>query len=429
MTSNIKKLPKSNVEISVELSVDELLPYLKKSAEKISQNAKIEGFRPGKAPYDIIKAKFGEMAILQEAIDEIIMKTYYEVIKENNLTTIGQPQISVEKLAPENPFAYKAIVPILPKVKLGDLSKISLKREEIKITDEQVQKIIDEIRSMRAEEKKVDRPVKSGDLVKINFDVFRDNVPIENGKSQNYPLLIGENRFIPGFEDNLLGLKTGEEKTFTLDFPDNYHEKSLAGKPAEFRVKIIEVAEVIRPELTDDLAKEISAGKFPTIEELKTNIRANLLEEEKAKQERQLEIKLLEEAVKISEFEELPELLVHEEIHRMLHELEDNIAKQGLEFSNYLTSMKKSPEELEKELEPQAELRVKTSIIAKEIFQEQKMEVTPDEVEKEIAELLKNYPPNPDVAKQLETETYKDYLKNAIGNRKVIEYLKKIIIK
>jgi trigger factor len=203
----------------------------------------------------------------------------------------------------------------------------------------------------------------------------------------------------------------------------------LAGKPAEFKVKIIEVAEVIKPELTDDLAKGVSAGKFPTVEELKTNIRANLLEEKKAKQERQLETKLLEEAVKISEFEELPELLVHEEIHRMLHELEDNVARQGFDFTNYLTSIKKTPEELEKGFEPQAALRVKTSIIAREIYQEQKFEVTPDEVEKEIAKLLEHYPENPDVRKQIETETYKEYLKNAIGNRKVIEYLKQIIIK
>lgn len=429
MKSEIKKLPKSNVEISVKLSVDELIPFLKKSAKKISASAKIEGFRPGKAPYDIVKVKFGEMAILQEAIDEIIMKTYYEVVKENNLTTIGQPQISVEKLAPENPFIYQAIVPILPQVKLGDLSKISLKREEIKIADEQVEKIIEEIRAMRATEKKVDRPIQSGDLVKLNFDVFRDKVPIENGQSQNYPLLIGENRFIPGFEDNLLGLKADEEKSFTLPFPESYHEKSLAGKPAEFKVKIIEVAEVIKPELTDDLAKEISAGKFPTVEELKTNIRANLTEEEKAKQERRLEIRLLEEVVKISEIGDLPELLVREEIHRMLHELEDSVAQQGFDFTNYLASIKKTTEELEKGFEPQAELRVKSSIVAREIYQEQKFDVTPDEVEKEIAELLKRYPENPDVKKQIETETYKDYLKNAIGNRKVIEYLKNLIIK
>lgn len=429
MKSVVKKLPKSLVEISIEVSADELIPFLKKSAEKISATAKIEGFRPGKAPYGIVKAKFGEMAILQEAIDDIIIKTYYEAIKENKLVTLGQPQIDVEKAAPENPFAYKATVTVLPVVKLGDPEKISLKREEIKITEEQIQKIILEIRSMRAKEEKIERAAKLGDLVKLDFNVYRDGVPIENGQSQNYSLLLGENRFIPGFEDNLIGLSAGAEKEFKLSFPEGYHEKSLAGKPAEFKVKINEVAEIIKPEFTDDFAKEISGGKFPTAAELKENIRANLQQEETNKQEKRLEAEMLEALAKASEFEDLPEMLVHEEIHRMLHELEESVARQGLKFDDYLSAIKKTAETLEKEMEPQAELRVKTSIIAREIYQEQKMEVTPDEVEKEISEILKNYPENPDVKKQIETETYKEYLKNAIGNKKVIDHLKAIIIK
>ncbi|MFA6526566.1 MAG: trigger factor [Candidatus Buchananbacteria bacterium] len=429
MKSVIKKLPKSLVEISVEVSVGELLPFMKKTAVKISETTKIEGFRPGKAPYDIIKAKFGDMAILQEAIDDIIMKTYYEVIKENKLVTLGQPQIDVEKIAPENPFAYKATVSILPSVKVADPSTISLKREEIKVTDEQVEKIIEEIRAMRSKENKVEREAKLGDLVKLDFNVYRDGVPIENGGSQNYSLLLGENRFIPGFEDNLVGLKAGEEKEFKLNFPETYHEKSLAGKPAEFKVKINEVAEIIKSEVTDELAKEISGGAFSGLDELKENIKTNVALEESNKQEKKLEVEMLELLANASEFEDLPEMLVHEEIHRMLHELQDNISKQGMKFDDYLTAIKKTVDDLEKEMEPQAALRVKTSIIAREIYNEQKMEVTPDEVEKEISEILKNYPEKPDVRKQIETETYKEYLKNAIGNKKVMDYLKNIIIK
>jgi len=429
MKSAIKKLPKSLIEISVEVSADELMHFMKKAAAKISETAKIEGFRPGKAPYEIVKSKFGEMGILQEAIDDIIMKTYYEAIKENNLVTLGQPQIDVEKAAPENPFIYKATVSVLPSVKIGDPKKISLKRQEIKITAEQVEKIVEEIRSMRATENIVEREAKLGDLAKLDFNVYRDNVPIENGKSQNYSLLLGENRFIPGFEDNLIGLKAGEEKEFKLSFPKNYHEKSLAGKPAEFKVKINSVAEIVKPEFTDGFAKEISGGKFANVAELKDSIKANLTQEEANKQDQRLEIEMLELLAKASEFEDLPEMLVHEEIHRMLHELQDSIAKQGLKFDDYLLAIKKSVDELEKEMEPQAETRVKTSIIAREIYQEQKMEVTPDEVEKEVTEILRNYPENPDVRKQIETETYKEYLKNAIGNRKVMDYLKAIIIK
>ncbi len=417
------------VEISIELSSEELKPYLEKSAVKISETAKIEGFRPGKAPYNIIKEKFGEMAILQEAIDDIISKTYYQAVVENKLISIGQPKIDIEKMAPENPFSYKATVAVLPKVTLGDFSKIKLKREEIKITEDKIDQVVEEIRKMRSSQEKVDRAAQSGDALKIDFDVYRDGVPIEHGKSQDYSITLGEGKFIPGFEDNLIGMKAGEEKEFKLKFPEEYFEKSLAGKPAEFKVKIKEVNEVKLPKLTDDFAKMVSGGKYDKIADMKAGIAENLKEEETAKQEQRLEIALLEEAVKVCEFEELPEVLVHEEIHRMIHELEDSIAMKGLNFDDYLKSIGKTVEELEKGMEPQAELRAKTSILAREIYQQQKFEVTPDEVEKEIAEIASRYPANPDVVKQLNSEMYKDYLKNSLGNKKVIEYLKELVIK
>lgn len=417
------------VEISIELSSEELKPYLEKSAVKISETAKIEGFRPGKAPYNIIKEKFGEMAILQEAIDDIISKTYYQAVVENKLISIGQPKIDIEKMAPENPFSYKATVAVLPKVTLGDFSKIKLKREEIKITEDKIDQVVEEIRKMRSSQEKVDRAAQSGDALKIDFDVYRDGVPIEHGKSQDYSITVGEGKFIPGFEDNLIGMKAGDEKEFKLKFPEEYFEKSLAGKPAEFKVKIKEVNEVKLPELTDDFAKTVSGGKYDKVADMKSGIAENLKEEETAKQEQRLEIALLEEAVKVCEFEELPEVLVHEEIHRMIHELEDSIAMKGLNFDDYLKSIGKTVEELEKGMEPQAELRAKTSILAREIYQQQKFEVTPDEVEKEIAEIAKRYPANDDVLKQLNSEMYKDYLKNSLGNKKVIEYLKKLVIK
>jgi len=429
MKSEIKKLPKSTVEISVEVSVPELKPYLNKAAVKISQNAKIEGFRPGKAPYNIVVQKFGEMAILQEAIDAIIFDTYYQAVKENNLITIGQPQIDLEKVAPDNPFIYKATAAVLPKVTVGDLSKIKLKREPIAVDDKQVEKVIDEIRRMRAESKPVEHAAKTGDLVKVDFDIYRDGVAIENGKSKDYPITIGENKFIPGFEDNLIGLKADEEKEFELKFPDEYFEKNLAGKPAQFKIKVSEVAEIKLPELTDDFAKMISAGKYNTVAELKQGIKENLTEEETHKQEQRLEIGVLEEAVKISEFEELPQILIDEESHRMIHELEDSISRQGLNLDDYLKSIGKNLEEIKTGMLSQAELRAKTSILAREIYQEQKIEVTPDEVAKEVAEMSQRYPNNPDVLKQIDNETYRDYLKNVIGNRKVVDYLKKTILK
>lgn len=428
MKSEIKKLDKSEIEITVELSEMELTPYLIKAAEKISTESKIEGFRPGKAPYDIVKQKFGEGAIMNEAVDDIISKSYYEVLKENEIVTIGAPEIKVEKAAPGNPFVYKAKVAVLPKVKLGDYQGIKLERKKIEIKAEQVEKVVSEITKLRASEKLIEREAKEGDKLEIDFDVFLDKVSIENGKQTKYPITIGEGRFIPGFEEQLIGMKAGEVKEFELKFPEKYYEKSLAGKNCEFKVTCKAVYEVEMPKVDDEFAKMVSGGKFSTVQEMKDGIKQNLEEEEKIKQDQILEIEMLDKVVGVSEFEELPEVLLHNEKHRMLHELEDSVTSQGFKFEDYLSSIKKTTEELENEFTPQAEKRVKTSIIAREIYQEQKIEVSEDEVGLEIEKLLAAYPNNPEARKQLETETYKDYLRNMIGNKKVIEYLKGIMV-
>lgn len=429
MKTEIKKLPQSMVEISVEIDIDELKPYLEKSATKISKTTKIEGFRPGKAPYNIVKEKFGEMAILQEAIDDIIAKTYYQIVINNQLTTIGKPKIEIVKMAPDNPFAYKATAAVLPKITLGDFSKIKLQRQEINIDKNQVEQVIKEIRKMRSTQQKVERAAQADDALKIDFKIYCDQVPIEQGQSQDYPIIIGEGKFIPGFEDNLIGMKAGEEKEFELKFPENYFKKSLAGRPAQFKVTVKEVNEIKLPELTDAFAKEISGGKYQNVTELQAGITENLKKEEAEKQERRLEIELLEKAVELSQFEELPEILIEEELHRMIHELEDSITMRGLNFDDYLKSLNKTLEEIKKEMIPQAELRVKTAILAREIYQQQKFEITPEEIEKEITEIASHYPSNPDVIKQLNSESYREYLKNSLGNKRVLKYLKELVIK
>lgn len=429
MKSEIKELAKSQIEISIEVSPEEMRPFLEKAAVKISQNSKIDGFRPGKAPYEVIKQKFGEMAILEEAMDEIISHSYYSVLKENGIIAVGQPKIEVEKMAPDNAFIFKAMVAVLPKVKIGDYSKIRLAREKIEIKDEQVEKIIDDIKKMRAKETLVEREAKIGDRLEINFEIFLDKVPIEHGQHDKYPITIGENRFIPGFEEQLVGMRANETKESNLKFPEDYYQKNLAGKNAEFRVKANAIYEVELPKADDEFAKNISAGKFPTMEGLKNNIRQNLEQEGKNKEEQRLEVELLDKIAAISEFEEIPDILIDNEKHKMVHELEDSIVSQGFNFEDYLKSVKKTHDELEKEFAPAAERRAKTSILCREIFQEQKMAVSDDEIEKEIVAIMKNYPANPEAEKQLRAETHKDYLKNVLGNRKVAEYLKSVIIK
>ncbi|MEK7072706.1 MAG: trigger factor [Patescibacteria group bacterium] len=428
MKSSVKKLDKSQIEIIVEISPEEIQPYLIKSAQRIAKEIKIEGFRPGKAPYEIIKQKVGEMGIWQESINDVISATYYQVLKEQKIITIGQPKIDIEKLAPGNEFIYKATTAVLPNVKIGDYKKIKIKKEELKITDEQVNKVLEDIRKMQATEKLVARELKIGDRAEINFDVFIDKVPIERGKQEKYPVIIGENKFIPGFEDKLVGMKAGEEKEFELQFPEKYFEKKMAGKNAEFKVKCNGVYEIELPNLNDEFAKSISAEKFKTIAEVKSNILDNLKAEESTKQEQKMEIEMLDKLVAISDFEAIPDLLIDNETHKMVHELEHSVGDQGFDFNDYLKSLNKTEEDLKQEFKPQAEKRVKISILTREIYIQEKFEVREDEIELEIEAMMKNYPANEEVKKQLESETYKDYLRNVLGNKKVINSLKKEII-
>lgn len=428
MNSSVKKLDNSQVEISVEVSVEEMKPYLEKAAKKISKDTKIEGFRPGNAPYDIVVSKVGEMAVYQEAIDDVISKTYYDTLQEHKIVTIGQPKIDIEKLAPGNPFTYKATADVLPEVKLGDYSKINLKRTKVSVTDEQVETVLTDLRKMQQKENLVERASKMGDKMDINFEVFLDKAPIENGSQQKYPIVLGEGKFIPGFEEAIVGLKAGEEKEFDLNFPEKYFDKKMAGKKAQFKVKCNGVFEIELPELTDDFAKSISAEKFKSVDEVKKNIRENIEAEEKQKQEQRLEVEMLDKLIEISDFGKLPDVLIDHEVSKMLMEMQQSISQQGFQFEDYLKSLKKTEEDIKQEFRPQAEQRIKGSILSREVYHQKKFEVTPDEINKEIETMMAGYPNNPEVKKQFESETYRDYIKNILGNRKVLEFLKSEMI-
>lgn len=428
MQAEIKKLDKSQLEITVTVPALEAEPFLKKAAEKISKDAKVDGFRPGKAPYDVIEKKFGAMAIWQEAVDDIIIDSFYRALDENKIVSVDKPKIDIEKMAPGNDFVYKATVAILPKVTIGDYKNIKIKREKTEVKPAEIEKVIEEISRMRAKENLVDREAKTGDKVELDFEVWQGGAVIENGSYNKYPIVIGEKRFIPGFEEELIGLKAGAKKDFKLTFPKEYHENKLAGKEAEFKVVCLGVYERELPKIDDEFAQAVSGGQTKTAAELKKNIEENLAAEAKMKSEHKLEDEMFDKILAVCKFEEMPEVLIHGEAHKMVHELEDSIARQGLNFQDYLTNLKKTEEELVKEFEPQAIKRLKVAIAMREIYQEQKIVVTDEEIQKEIEEMKKYYPANPEVAKQFESEVYKDHLRNTLGNRKVLEYLKGVIV-
>ncbi len=417
----IKNLPKSELEIMVTIPKEELEPFMQRAAERLSQETKIEGFRPGKAPLNIIKQRVGEMKLLEEAAALAVEKSYIDIATKEKIEPLSSPKIEFIKLAPDNDFVFKATVALIPKVKVGDYKSIKIKENEMKITDDQINKVIDEIRESRAKEVLETKAAEKGDKVEIDFDVFRDNVPIEGGTQKKYPLIIGSGHFIPGFEENLIGLKANEEKEFELNFPNEYHNKSLAGKPAKFKVKVLAVYKREIPEINDEFARSLGQE---SIDKLKEQIQQNLEHEEHHKEDERVERELLERLIEKSEFGEIPDLLIDAETKKMIQELESNIAMQGLKFDDYLKHLNKTAEQLKLDFVPQAIKRVKGALLMRQIYFDDKLEIQEAEIDQEIEKLSQYYQNNPEVVKNFKTPEYRDYVRNMIGNQKVMEILK-----
>jgi len=422
MKVEINKLPKNQVELTIEVSVFELQPFLINASAKISKEMDIPGFRPGKVPYDLVKDKIGEQVIYEEALEQIIKKTYPQAVLDNKLETVGQPKISVLKLAPGNPLVYKAEVSLLPKIQIGEYKKIKARKKEVKIDQKEIDKAIENLQKMFGKEMLVERPAQQGDKVEIDFDVFVDKVPIDGGGSKQHPLVIGEGHFIPGFEENLIGLAKEQVKEFKLNFPKDYHKKDLSGKLAEFKVKMRAVYKIELPALDDNLAKQV--GEFKTFEDMRGKIEESIKKESERKEEQRFELEILDEIIKKSKFEEIPDLLIEAEKEKMIGELEQDIQKQGMKFDDYLQSIKKTRDQLKKEFLEPAEKRIKTALVLRHIAKEEKIKVEEKEIDQEIKKTLEIYKNNLEIKKQVELPEYRYYLANVLTSQKTMEFLK-----
>lgn len=421
-----KQLPKSEMELTIEISVAEFAPYIKNAAQKISEQMKIPGFRPGGAPYDIVKQNAGEMAIYERAADEVVSKTIFEAIDQEKLESVGQPRIEISKLAPGNPLIYKAIVSLLPKITLADWRKIKIKRKEIKNGQAEVDKVLKDLQKMQTKEVLVNREARAHDKIVINMDISKDNVPLEGGQTKNHSVYFDEDYYIPGLKDQLMGMKASEEKTFALEFPKDHYQKNFAGKKADFKINVVSVFELTSPEVDEEFAKSLGQK---SVVELKEKIKENITEEAKHKEEQRVEIEMLEELAKESKFDDIPDCLITAEARKMIHELEDNIGQQGLKMTDYLTHIKKTEAELMLQFTPEAIKRIKIALATRQIAIDEKVEVSDKEVEEEVEKTIKLYPDTPEIHDQIRAEQSKHYLKNVLTNRKVIALLKDVIVK
>jgi len=394
-------------------------PYIEQACVKISQDTKIEGFRPGHVPYEILKQKVSEIYIMEEAANIAIQKTAGDIVKKNleKENIIGQPEVRLTKVAAANPLEFKIILALAPEIKLGKYKELNIKQDSVEIKEEDIDKVLKDLQAMRAKEIIADRPIHDGDKALVGIQMFLDNVPIEGGQTQNTAVIIGADYIIPGFDKQLVGLKKGAVKEFKLPYPKDHYQKNLAGKMVEFKVEVKEVYSRELPEINDEFAKNLG-GK--NLAEVKKQIQENLEQEAKQKNEQKIVLEIFEKLLASSTFSHLPEQLAHNEAHNMIHELQHNVEAQGGKFADYLTHLKKSEENLVKDFLPEAEKRLKTSFIIAEIVKAEKIEVTDEELKKEIDERLKVY----EGKKQADSAEFRSYVRYNMLNQKVIERLK-----
>ena len=418
-----KDLEKSQVELAVELTVEEFAPYIEKGAQKLAETVKVEGFRPGKVPFDILKQKVGEMAILEEAahiaVHKLLDKILDEQIKDKEV--IGQPRVEINKLAPNNPLEFKVTAVTLPEIKLGEYKNLGVKVEEIKVNDEDLKKTLKELAETRATEKITDGAIKNEDKVLIGLEMFLAGVPVENGQIPETMIIVGKDYFVPGFDKQLVGAKKDAELKFNLVYPENHFHKNLAGKLVDFKVKVKEVYDRQIPEINDKLAEGFGFKKLAEMEEF---LKKTANERAKQQADQKAELEMIDKIIAKATFGDLPEMLIQNESELMMNEINQSLAQQGGSMEDYLASIKKTKEQMLLDLLPQALRRVKSALILRELAEVEKIKVEHEDIHEKMDEIKKQYAGDEKIQAMINDHHYHDYLANVLTNQKIIKKLR-----
>lgn len=424
----INRLPKSRVELTFTITPDEVKPYLDEAAKRISESRPLKGFRPGKAGYDDVKRAYGEMAIWEATLEPLVRSRYVKAVLDENIETVGQPEINVDTLVPGQPIVFTVTANVMPQAtKVAEYSTPRVTRKQRTVADEEVEKAIEELRLMRRTEAVTASAATKDHLVDIDLDILKDNVLIEGGSTKNHRVFLNETHYIPGFAEKLVGVKKGDETRFELDFPADHYQKHLAGAPATFQVKVNEVYELAKPELNDEFAKGVGVE---SVEKLRELIRTNLQEEEDRRASEAAEIELLQTLTKESTFSEIPDLLVSEEVRRMIRELQSTLEERGGNMEDYLSSLKRSKDDLALDFIPQAMDRIKTAVLIKAIAKLENIAASDADIDAEQDRLLAGVKADDKNTREIIiSPEYRDYIASQMRNRQVIELLKQKGIK
>ena len=421
MNCKLEKTENTN-EVKFEITVEaaKFEEAIKKVYFKSAKYFNIPGFRKGKAPMQIVEKYYGKEIFYEDAFNEVASEALEEAVTENKLDVVSRPDIDVTQIEKGKDLIFTAVMQTKPEAKVSKYKGIEIKKVEYNVTDEDIEHELHHIQEHNSRLVSIeDRPVESGDTATIDFEGSVDGVPFEGGKAEKYDLEIGSNTFIPGFEDQVIGMKIDEEKDVKVKFPEEYFSKELAGKDAVFKVKVHEIKKKELPELDDEFAKDVS--EFDTLKELKADIKAKQEKqnEEKAKYETQdAVIKALCEKTKV----DIPSGMVEMEIDNMLKEFEQRLSYQGLKLEQYFQMMGKTEEEIRKEYEPQAIEGIKSRLALEAVIKVEKIEATDKDIDEKMKEMAKNYGKEND-EEFLKNENVRNYIKQGIESEKAINFL------
>ncbi|HEX7259640.1 MAG TPA: trigger factor [Candidatus Saccharimonadia bacterium] len=419
MKAEVTKRTDTHISFMITADSGELQHAKEHAYDKYRPDVKVAGFRPGKAPDSIVAREVGDTAIQQEALEHAIGHSYSAAVAAEKVAVIARPDIQVKKFVPYTELEYEATVEIVPPVTLPDYKKIKKPAKSVSIEEKQVEEMLEDLRRRVAKRIPAIRGSEMGDEVKFDYDGVMKGEPVPGASGKNYTLKLGSGNFIPGFEEELVGLKPGEEKTFTITFPKDYHEKSLAGQPVVFTAKINEVTELMLPEVNDSFAAEV--GPFKTVQALRTDLKDQLKAEAEQAAQREYENELLDELIAKSKMT-VPERLLAQQLERLKAEISQRLASSGLTMEHYLSAQKQTMEELEKQMRPEAEKRVKLALMLSEIARQEKLSVGADEIENEIEGLRLQYT-DPAMQKELAGDQIKEDVYNHLMAGKVIKSL------
>lgn len=429
MKVDFKKLPGSQVELRCEMEFSEFRPFVEEALRRIAQNVDLPGFRKGKAPLDLVIERVGKLHIYEHAAQDAVQKQYEVFVSEYGFKPIGSPQVEVLKLAPENSFEFKIIVAVIPEVQLPDyhmlLKGLKHQKREPEITEAMVQDALVWLQKSRAQLIPLDRPSQKGDVLIIDFVMRHNDKIVENGEQKNFTLTLGKAKIIETVEEQLIGMKKGEKKTFIVDIPPDYWNKAIAGKSIEFSVVVKQVQQEVLPELNNAFAQ--SLGRFDSLNQLKDSVRQGLIMEQEEKEKQRFRLVLLkhiDEHVKL----ELPLVLLETEISAMVRAFRNSIEEAGLSWEKYLEEIGKTEQDLRKEFTAQAEERVRFALILDAIGEKEKIKISDDEIEREANKYLSRFRSVKEAESHIDSQTLIAYTRDAIRNEKIYQLLEKLAL-